>query len=161
MTRPGSIFSIAKTWVVRLPQDTHCIPHHWIALTLCCAEDTFNLAHLSHRWLKPYLFLHPFVPKCPDSPFVLTATPSFFHWAELEPWKGFSEECARSVCTVPTQRRGRGQRDITHYTGAEVWRNIPPCFDQRNSSPPWDPYTEQIKPTDHKQKCTFGRQNIR
>lgn len=48
MTCLGFIFSMAKTRVVMFPKDTHCIPHHWIALVLCCAED-LSLADLSHR----------------------------------------------------------------------------------------------------------------
>lgn len=92
-----------------------------------CVKTTFRLADLNCRWLK----LHPFLPhlcQSPDSPFVLTAT-STFSLSRARALKDSEEDCARSVCTLLSQRGRPEQINITHHTGAELSRkNIPHTF---------------------------------
>lgn len=152
MTPPGSIFSMAKARAVRFPQGTHCSPHHGIARTLCCAE-TFSLADLNHKWFKSSLFLHPFVPKCPDCNAIIYSLSRAGALRRIQ-WRMGQV----SLHSAHPKDRTWAKRHHTLHMGWSVMEN-PLHFDQRNFSPPWDPHLEQIKPTDHKQKCTFNREN--
>lgn len=126
MTCPGSIFAMAKTREAKFSQDPQCIPQP-------PGGTASVLSQLSdwQTWTADDLSCIPFfliLCQSPDSPFVLTAT-STFSLSRARALKDSEEDCARSVCTLLSQRGRPEQINITHHTGAELSRkNIPHTF---------------------------------
>lgn len=122
MTCPGSIFAMAKTREVRFPQDPQCIPQP-------PAGTASVLRQLSdwQTWTADDLSCIPFFFICVRVSFCPNCNINIF--TEQSALKDSEEDCARSVCTLLSQRGRPGQINITHHTGAELSRkNIPHTF---------------------------------